>query len=125
MGFKLAAIQDGQMCMCKSGLTVLSQLDVITNCTSILCSGDPTRYCGALNRFLVYGISSIYSITNIVVPSVDTVAINTPLNVTIQYTDMTQFVASFSLSYFLTKTGFETIKYSLSDSGINDVMVFE
>jgi hypothetical protein len=122
MGYKLAAILDGQMCFCKAGLVVFSQQDIIGSCMNITCSGDSTTYCGASKRYLVYGVGDSYTILNVTTNST-MLTLNTAVNITIKYTDNIQYTGNIVSSFFLTKTGYNLIETDLSDSGLTDFSV--
>jgi hypothetical protein len=59
MFYKMAAIEDGTKCFCKSTTTVLSVITANSNCQLLACAGSTTTACGSTNNIMVYNVSSI------------------------------------------------------------------
>lgn len=55
LGYNLAAIENGTMCFCKTGLTISSSLAASdSNCQTLACPGNPSLACGSLDNLMVY-----------------------------------------------------------------------
>ncbi len=55
LGYSLAAIENGTMCFCKTGLTISSTPAISdSECQSLPCLGSPSLACGSLNNLMVY-----------------------------------------------------------------------
>ena len=54
LGYPLAAIENGNMCFCKSSLTINSANATDSACATIPCAGNTAIWCGSPTNLLVY-----------------------------------------------------------------------
>lgn len=139
VGYVLSAIEDGNLCFCKSSITVYSIRDNDTSCQSLSCPGDPTLDCGSINNIMVYEAGSSTKINSVTFldnsPSValfspisfqvdflgspENLFVNEDLNMVGNYDMLNTISNQINYTYYVTKTQADFIEIAISPFGQN------
>ncbi|CAF0863211.1 unnamed protein product [Brachionus calyciflorus] len=87
MGYSLAAIENGNLCFCKSGTNINSVKASDSNCQTIPCEGNVNSACGSMQHIMVYEAGAFVKLNSVnLVDNPTTIELFQPITFQVDFT---------------------------------------